>query len=426
MNGAGAVWKNLSTGVQVVFVLGLALRISAFVLQGPYNNDPHGELAHIYWWTKRIPLAHEHVLAFHPPLYYVLGALTLAISGGSIFCLQLISLVCSCLNLWVLLKTIQESVLLSSNWARMQALCVCAFLPQFVLFGNYVSNDSLSFLFGSLVVWQLQRYWQQPNRQSFIWLMVWSVLGLLTKGTFLAVIPVVLLVVMVKQSVTTGLPFVTATFLLGGFKYAQNWSAYSKPFVTALDFNAPYAALQRPTFIDWASYLSCNIFQLLSNPYLGEATRYSPLLVFYGTFWQQWVPESQYFRHVPQLAPWIPVALYVLGLLLPLGLLRAMWRHARDGRIVFHLGLIVALTAIAFVTGWRYDIWSWFQGRYVFTVIGSLAVVSAAGWETLPARRAVQCSLGLLWLTCIGYLAVEMVAELHRRSQPMVSSFFTF
>ncbi len=67
------------------------------------------------------------------------------------------------------------------------------------MFGLYVSNDSLSILFGCLAVLEVVAYIDDPGWKHGTMLATVTGLGLLTKSTFLAFLPVLLIFVWFVQ-----------------------------------------------------------------------------------------------------------------------------------------------------------------------------------------------------------------------------------
>jgi 4-amino-4-deoxy-L-arabinose transferase-like glycosyltransferase len=95
-------------------------------------------------------------------------------------------------NLYVLYRLVRDGPLLSTPALRVPCLALAAFLPQFVLFGNYVSNDALAFLLGSSLVLQSRAYVTEPPPRRLKDLGLLLGLGLLTKLTFVAYAPCLL------------------------------------------------------------------------------------------------------------------------------------------------------------------------------------------------------------------------------------------
>src|SRR5262249_60778571 len=67
--------------------------------------------------------------------------------------------------------------------------------PQVITYGLYISNDTLTILLGAAVALQFWRWLSERSTSRMRWLAVLFGLGLLTKATFVAIIPVVALAV---------------------------------------------------------------------------------------------------------------------------------------------------------------------------------------------------------------------------------------
>ena len=185
--------------LKTVLFLGIAIRIFVFFFQDPFNNDYHFQVIKYIREAKKIPLATEMSQGYHPPLYYLLAQIFYAGDGtmGRLKILQSFSLLTSILTFIVLFWLIKR-YLQSSQVAFYSALLV-ALLPQFIAFGNFVSNDSLTNLFGALICLQAYVYVKSGQFRHLLLLALWLGLGLLTKATFLAFIPVLIPLVIFVQ-----------------------------------------------------------------------------------------------------------------------------------------------------------------------------------------------------------------------------------
>ena len=189
------LFQNEGRAMAVLLVLGIVIRVAVFPTLGPDNNDPHREVVEYvveHGWT---PTADEATLGFQPPLYYLLAA-PWALAGSAKLT-QFFSLLLSLANLLLLYRLLRTTKLLRDPRARCHAFALVALLPQFILFGLFVSNDALGFLLGSVIFSQTLLYVDRPTGGRLFGLGVALGLGLLTKGTFTAFVPVLLTLVVV-------------------------------------------------------------------------------------------------------------------------------------------------------------------------------------------------------------------------------------
>src|SRR6185503_5250360 len=75
----------------------------------------------------------------------------------------LLSLFLSIGHLVLLHRWIRETTLLRDPRARVHAFLLLGFLPQFLLFGLFVSNDALAFPLGTLLFTQWMLYAERPS-----------------------------------------------------------------------------------------------------------------------------------------------------------------------------------------------------------------------------------------------------------------------
>src|SRR5207237_396033 len=116
--------------------------------------------------------------------------------------------------------------------SRALCLMLAAGLPQFAMFCGYISNDTLAIFMGATIAWQVFRCLDKPQPKNHLMLAILLGLGLLTKGTFLVYIPVLILVLIVKVRRVGASPrngwltlttFCLCVAVIGGYKFAQSW-----------------------------------------------------------------------------------------------------------------------------------------------------------------------------------------------------------
>jgi len=422
-----------------VLYLGLALRLFVFLFQDPYNNDNHIQIIDWIRTQGSIPPAAQFSQAYHPPLYHLLAQLFYLGDGSflSLKLLQLFSLLTSLLTFVALYRLIDR--FFQSERIRLFSALFVALLPQFIMFGNYVSMDSLANFLGALLLWLAVLYMEKPTLARKIGLAVVLGLGLSTKGTFLALAPLVWLwVVIVERRAGRGVKTVLTSLLLvvalsaalGSYKYVDNWRLYGKPFIHNTDplvqkaTGWPWARPQMHTYVGWPSLLDWNVGKLVLHPTLGETTRHSYFLLLYGTFWYQYIPESNLtgnltkFRALGSLIyilALLPTLVLILGGLALAAKIRAAVRSRKIesdllAQIFSGLAFLGVLGLVVFI-GVRTDVWSCFQSRLTFPALGGLIVLFAFGLEVLERRptlaRAAYFLLTILWGCFILYFLIE-------------------
>jgi 4-amino-4-deoxy-L-arabinose transferase-like glycosyltransferase len=437
-------------GVPLTAVLagGALLRVLVFWFLAPANNDPHLEFVQFLVERGRLPFSDELTLGFQPPLYYLLAAPFWWLTGSA-KAVQLLSLVLSLVNLGLLFRFVVATPLISTERGRLHAALLAALLPQFVLFGSFVSNDALAFPLGTWLFLAILSWLERPTRGRLLALGALQGAGLLTKGTFIAYLPIAaaaILVVALRRRWPVArlaralVAFGLVTVLVGGYKFAENAWRFGTPVVSNDELEQAWVQHQQPTYVGPSSLLDVDVTKLVREPWVSDASRQSIPLLMYGTFWYGMIRESN-FTHTRE-EPWaaVPRAIYALAvvptLLMVLGAALALWRarsllrplHAgnalRAGETTFELraGELVALLALAgqltlvLTWGFKHDAWSFFQSRLCFAAFLSFALLLAWGLDALERRpglaRGASAVLWLLNVAFLAYYALEMTGEL--------------
>jgi 4-amino-4-deoxy-L-arabinose transferase-like glycosyltransferase len=406
---SGAIDRWL-TNPRFLFVGGILLRLVIFDFLHPQNSDPHADVVQFIVDHCRLPLSNEVDQAYHPPLYYVLAAFVLWIFG-SIKIVQVLSLVFSIATLVVIYRIIFCTPLIDGP-ARIYSFALACFLPQFIMFSLYVSNDSLAIFIGSLLALTTYRLIEEETGWTqLLRLAALLGLGLLTKATFLAFAPIFLILVFVvgvssQRSLAAGI--VRAFILLsiagvvGGYKYVNNYKHFRDPFINNIDLG-DFAAEQQKSFRGVQSYTDVNLLRLVASPTLDDAPyeisrpdgRGSYPLLMYGTFWYQHIPESSFIgnKHSPfkylgsviYLVAVIPTLIFLVGFCtviigVPKFLLQFDLKRDETKRLLWQVVMLSSLIgnfALLIVVVSKYHVWSVMEARLLFpSIVGGLVAFS--------------------------------------------------
>ncbi len=428
-SGADGEGGHREHHLQIILATGIALRIFVYLYQSPFNNDDHAGVITAFLATGRFPDIRAVPQAYHPPLYYLL-ALPWVVAGGW-KAAQAFSLLLSIVNLYVLYVLLRDGSL--GETCRALCLSLAAFLPQLVLFGNYVSNDALAFALGSLLVLQARAYIRRPSGSSRRDLALLLGLGLLTKLTFVAFAPCLLGLVLVterrrgwRRVLAAGLAFVLIAGVVGSYKFVNDIVRYGRPAVTALELAPPGILAQKRKPGEPRQFPS--IATLVRNPLVGPATTSSYPLLTYATFWYPHIPETNLRSATADrlVAPVIYVLALGPTLTMGIGLIRLVSRRRfavagpplstveRERRSLQGVSAALLLASLALVvfTGYRSEVWSVFQGRNLFPATAGLLALLALGLEALPqrVRQATHAILGLLYASFVFYFALLWLA----------------
>jgi hypothetical protein len=426
------VGRNIS---KLTLMVAILVRAVVFLFLQPTNNDDHGEVVRYFVRHGRFPTLWNTLEAQHPPLYYLLCVpfwkWTESYKG-----MQVLSLICSIVTLLVLYHFIYNTPLIENARARLYAWLVVCFLPQFVMFNLYVSNDTLTILLGTVSILQAWRYIRSKRRLDLVLLGVFIVIGLLTKLMFLAYLPVFAAVVFViegrsRRAFAVAALFFALTFIGGSYKLVDNYFRLGDPLANGNDLRFHYMNIHSHarTYRGIWSYIDVNIFKLIKDPVLSDATSGSLPSVLYGTFWYQYIPESNFIGNRSRPTMYIGSAIYIAALLptliFILGWARSLKPAMLDGvpLATCMSAWLILFTGLMFLPAeLKHHIWSQAQGRYLFPVIAAGAAVFAPGIDIAERspllRRLLAICMLLLVALFLFYFANECWYWLEKSRHP--------
>jgi 4-amino-4-deoxy-L-arabinose transferase-like glycosyltransferase len=451
------------TNPHFLLVSGVLVRLVVFVFLSPQNNDDHADVISFIVDHFRLPLSNELNQAYHPPLYYILASAVFWIFG-SFKIVEILSLVLSIATLVVIYRIIFCTPLIDKA-AGLYSFSLACFLPQFIMFSLYVSNDTLAIFIGSLVALTTYRFIEQNSWKYLLQLATLLGLGLLTKATFLAFAPILLVLVVVmgvsgQRSLTAGIArafiLLSITAVLGGYKYVDNYQHFGKPFINNLDFGAEWVAPQKASFRGVQSYIDINLLHLLASPIidLGAPASISqsdgrgsyPLLMF-GTFWYQHIPESnfsgnrrsplKYLGSAIYLVAIIPTLIFLVGLCtfiirIPKYLLQFGFESDDSKRLLWEfvmISMLIANFALLVAVIYKYHVWGVMQSRLLFpSIVGGLIAfgngVTFANESRFLAIILKNSMLVLVALFFV-YLSSEIGIQILIKLEPALKALLT-
>ena len=445
--------QKLSSGPKLLS-LAIALRVVVFAFLAPVDNDfGHLEVIQYIVQHRALPPVTENSSAFHPPLYHLLAAAFYEVTGTAKGA-QFLSLVLSILTLLVLYRLLYKENLIQGEQSRLYAFMLVCFLPQFVLYGLYVSNDTLANFMGAAIILQVARVASVPTAWQFALLGVVVGVALLTKATFLAFLPVLFAFVLFislrrgqsrPKSVLAAFVFLFLACGLGSYKFVRNYIEVKNPFVSNLDLGFSWVAEQKESYRGAASYYDANLLKLVASPSLSPATEGAYPLLLYGTFWYQHIPESNllgsrrapfnYLGSAIYVLALVPTAIFFYGLLI---LLKRLPRFLGgfDPSLEECRRLLVSYVAVFCFLGnlaligdvvLKYHVWSVMQGRLLFPSFTGMLVPFGVGIAATAnyrfAHAALRWAMGAL-ICCFGaYFASEIAYQVLVHFVPGVKEF---
>jgi hypothetical protein len=330
-----------------------------------------------------------------------------------------------------------DKLLADARSCRYAFLMAC-FLPQFVMFGLYVSNDSLAVLIGAVIVLQVARFVATPTIWQAALLAVLVGLGLLTKATFLAFLPVLFVLaafVFLRRGYSARWALVAALSLplfagaLGSWRFVQNYREVRNPFVSNLDSGHPWVIAQQSTYRGAISFFDVNLWKLLRSPSVSPKTEGAYPLLLYGTFWYQHISESNflgsgsapyyYLGSVIYVLALAPSLVFVFGLLLLAKqlprLISGDLSQPEDQRLLVGFAAVLFLLgnlALILVVALKYHVWTLMQGRLLFPSFCGLLVPFGAGTAALGDKGVASTVLKVAMVALVACFFLYFASEI--------------
>jgi hypothetical protein len=411
-----------------IFAAGVLVRLGVFLTCYPFNPDDHWAVVRYIAEHGVPPTSELLVQAAHPPLYHTLMAPT-ALWFESPRPAHFLSFVFSSLNLWLVMRLVRDPQLVASRSVAIVLASLAAFLPEYVMYSGFVSNDTLTILLGTSILLTVVTYLREGTR---VWrLSMLCAMAYLTKGVFLLWGPVLSGVVAWREWrsgrrtwLLTFAGFTCLWLVLGSYKYVQNLLHFGVPIIHNLDLHFDKMADQKGVWKGPVTLFDVNVVKLVKMPILVPGAPLSYPLLMYGTFWYPHIPASSYRGGVHGWW-WIGSVMYVVAVLptiaFLIGLVRILFpagkRSAIEGLDLSILRifavLLLANAAVVLGAGWKYDLWSCFQSRLCFASMPAALLLGGVGIEMagrLPAvRQAMLVSAVLCAAVGLGYFATEFL-----------------
>jgi hypothetical protein len=427
----------------------LAIWYSVTVPLGEAPDEvPHFTYVRYLARHARLPTTEEEHEAFQPPLYYAVGAaLTRAFEDepGASFAVRtnanfdvedarapknlllhsadeawpyrgwalawhivrLLSIALGTVTVWAVYRL--GSVLFPAHRAiPLTMAALTAFTPQFLFLSAVANNDNAAVTFSALVLWQSAALLHEEEC-SQLWkrgivLGLLLGLGLLSKASLIALLPVVGLAVVVAvfrcQAWSTGKRLRLATVLLlltfglaallSGWYFVRNIALFGDP-------------------LGWSFLLKINA--LREGPLTPGVLAWLARGVF-RSFWLGWIGiEFDGWIY------WLIGAVCLVGLVGFVAWLVRRWRDlvgaTRWTLILLGLHLVITLASLL---RWTAIVEGTDQGRLVYPILPTVMLVLAAGWAWWGRRQVQNWLLGGLMLGMLilaGITPVRYIAPVH-------------
>ncbi|MGD8626944.1 MAG: glycosyltransferase family 39 protein, partial [Anaerolineae bacterium] len=408
----------------LLLYVGLATWYSLAIPLGEAPDEvPHFTYVRYLAQHGRLPDTTEEHEAFQPPLYYALGAaLTFwiddeadapfAVVGNAYYdvadprapknlllhtaaeawpyrgwarawhLVRFLSIALGAVTIWAVFH-LGRTLFPGQPAIPLLMAALTAFTPQFLFLSAVANNDNAATAFAALTLWQVAALLHDPPGTSpwrrGILLGLFLGLGLLSKASLVALVPVVGLAVAVAAWRNRGpalVPRLLAAWtlvlglaaLLAGWYFVRNWLLFGDPLGWA--FTLQVSALrQGPLTLDVLAWLFRGLFR---------------------SFWLGWIGIA-----LDEWLYWLIGALCLIGLAGFVAWLLRRWRDLEAGTrwTLGLLGLHAAIT-LASLIQWTATVLGTDQGRLIFPLLPAVMLLLAAGWAWWARGQARPWLLG--------------------------------
>jgi hypothetical protein len=418
---------RLLLAIVLLVYLALAIGYSLILPLGEAPDEvPHFTYVRYLARHGRLPTVAEEHEAFQPPLYYALGAILtfwveddaeapFAIRANADFdvadprapknlllhsadeawpyrgwalawhLVRLLSIALGALTVWSVYQ-LGRVLFPALPTIPLTMAALTAFTPQFLFMSAVANNDNAATTFSALVLWQAAAVLHCTERSQIwkhsIFLGLFLGLGLLSKASLIALLPVVALALLVSAARCPasgarrrGLLVVGSLVmafglaaLLSGWYFVRNWILHGDPMGWSflLEINA---RREGPLTLDVLSWLFRGVFR---------------------SFWLGWIGIE-----FDRVVYWIIGVVCLVGLLGFIVYLVRRWRTFDIPRrwTLGLLGLHAAITLGSLVQ-WTATVLGTDQGRLIYPILPTVMLILATGWAWWNKGRAQSWVLG--------------------------------
>jgi hypothetical protein len=321
--------------------------------------------------------------------------------------IRLASVALGAVTVWLVWR-VAAQLCPDSSWVPLAAAALTAFNPMFLFVSSAVNNDILAALFGSLLLLTITGRGSQTPLAADFWLGLVLGLGMLTKVSLVAMVPLTVLVIalhawckdsdkLLRRRIALVVSHSSFVILVAsvtsGWWFLRNWHLYGDP--TAVN-----------AFMDILGYRaeSLNLQGLLEEFVTFRRT-------YWGLFGGVNVPASE------------PVYVFydLLSLAGLVGLALRAWRRRKAGLGIWWVpALWVGILFVALMR-WVMMYYS-FQGRLMFPGIAVISTFLALGlgeWFRDRWRPAVGWALGVVLLVLAAVIPFVSILPAYAYPEPL-------
>ena len=365
---------------------------------------------------KALPLPNEGWEMYQPPLYYLIGAVSLwgcklSINDpASIVVLRLLGAFFGIAQFVLVFLSLRTLLPLRAAFI---GLLLAAFLPMHLYLGHYVTNEMLAAALATATLYLCLRLLKTdtPHGSQFAWIGLALGATLLAKATGILLLPIVIIAIagrlaygqapLGRSLCNLGL-LLAICFAVCGWHYARIWLRYGTPLVGNWDVLSGFTWWQDPGYHTAADYLRFG--RSLVNPFFSGFAGIPDGI--YSTLWGDGLCGGKSsltiaWNHTPMAAGYLwaltPAALIVVGA--SVAIIQFIRKPSVELFLLMSFSALVGLGLI-FMT---LKVPSYAQAKafYGLSALTPLCFFGALGWETLTYRsrplRLVLAVLMLVW-----------------------------
>ncbi|HVP29754.1 MAG TPA: hypothetical protein VMW35_11400 [Myxococcota bacterium] len=424
--GSAALAPVVARGLVLLFwAWVVVMRILRIPTESGFDSVAHVDYVEAILATGRLPLAHQGLEMYHPPLFYVVTALLLALlqpAHGGAFERLVYSLLPVLAGVGMVFVAAATARLLSpaSAWIEAGSIVAAGFLPMSLTLSATVSNEAPHAFVASLALLLALRALVAPSttRRDDLALGLVLGVGLLTKYSSAVLVPLLLGAVAVKRWMLEGatpsraasgaLRALAVVLAVAGWFYARNLLYYRDVFAWPLDMVPGTTLWQYPGFHTPGYFLRFG--DALVQPWFSGFHAFwdAVYTTFFGDGMLGGAGGVEYVHGVWRY-DWM-ATVFLLALPAPVFLLVGWLRAARGAlrdeclrrrlALTLVVGMPPVLVASMLSINLKYAYWSFGKAFYALFLGPTLSWLAVLGFEALDrvlARRAPVAVRALPW-----------------------------
>ena len=411
-------WKAMMPVAALALLWCVLFWNNATLVSRDTGFDATAHVAYIQYVKERwaLPLPTEGFEMFHPPLYYVMSAVALSLTGTSLTeasglgVLRVLTMLFGIVHFGAVFFALR--LLFPRRLGPpLVGMGLAAFLPMHLYMSHYITNETLAAALDGVAIYIALRLILQTSVSVLGYMLLGVVLGaaMLTKVSAIFLVLPLLLVFATRNLAqrasaigwlkTLGTMSV-AFFAVCGWHYIRTYMRFATPFVWS--GAGSIAWWQDPGYRTFADYIRFG--RSLWDPFVSSRFRFWDGI--YSTVWGDGLNGA----NIVQRPPWnynLMAGGYVLALaptaLIVIGFIAAVYRWVRRpaAEIFLLVSFSAALLAALILLSLNSAAYSAVKGFYGLSALVPISFFAALGWRVVtrsrPVWRGILACLLLTW-----------------------------